>query len=239
LLLTIDQLNKLSEEADKHIINRDHNAIAKTIEKLTVINYEFEHPLHEADYFYILANCYSVLYEARQVEWYSDNLMKAIIFYRKALHCIPEINWIKDITNIQVYEDLRSMIMTNLANHLSSQGRVLCCIPFYDQAISINNKIEAIASKARNQLFLADSLYDDGHTAYHYLIAYQLIKEAINNIDQLYPEQRIDLEGEGYLVRFKEWFEENFETSAFDYFKDEYENFETRKGSVQNSVSFH
>lgn len=227
--MTRDELNKFSEEADKHIINRDYGSLMKLIERLTKRDFDFEHRLYEAHYFYTLANCYSVLYEARKVEWYSDDLMKAVIFYRQALHIIPEFDWEEDVNNIHAYENLRSMVLTNLANCLSSQGRAFCCIPLYDQALSINNKVEAIASKARNQLFLGESLYDNGHKEYHYLVAYQLINEAIDNIDQLYPEHRIDLEGEGYLLRFKKWFEQTFEVSAFDYFKHESGNNESKK----------
>ncbi|MBS3797188.1 LA2681 family HEPN domain-containing protein [Pseudoalteromonas sp. BDTF-M6] len=227
--MTRDELNKFNEEADYHIINRDTDSLVKLIERLTERDFEFEHPLHEAHYFYTVANCYSVLYDARTVEWYSDDLMKAVIFYRKALHSIPEIDRSEDVNNIHTYEDLRSRVVTNLANSLSSQGRALCCISLYDEAISINSNVVAIVSKARNQIFLGESLYDNGHKEYHYFIAYQLIKEAIKNIDQLYPEQRGDLEGEGYLFKFKEWFEQTFEVSAFDYFKDEFDDFETRK----------
>lgn len=227
--MTRNELNDFSKEADQHIISRDYVSLEKLIERLTKLDFDFEHPLYEAHYFYTLANCYSVLYEARNVKWYSDDLMKAVIFYRQALHSIPEVNWNEDVNNIREYENLRSMVLTNLANCLSSQGRAFCCIPLYDQAISINNKIEAVASKARNQLFLGESLYDNGHKEYHYLVAYQLINEAINNIDQLYPEQRKDLEGEGYLLRFKEWFEQTFEVSAFDYFKDKFDNYESKK----------
>lgn len=227
--MTRNELDEFSEEADQHIISRDYGSLVKLIERLTKQDFDFEHPLYEAQYFYVLANCCSAIYKTRRVEWYSDDLMKAIIFYRKALHSIPEADWREDVNNIRAYENLRSMVLTNLANHLSSQGRVFCCIPLYDQAISINNKTEAIVSKARNQIFLGESLYDNGHKEYHYLVAYQLINEAITSIGKLHPEQRVGLEGDGYLLRFKEWFERTFEVSAFDYFKDKFDNDETKK----------
>ncbi|MFA9395769.1 MAG: LA2681 family HEPN domain-containing protein [Halodesulfovibrio sp.] len=229
MLISRDELNEFSKNADEYIITRNHKSLSELVEKLTEQDLEFKHPLYKAHYFYMIANCYSALYEPRNVEWYSDDLMKAVIFYRKALHSIPKIDWCEDVCNIHAYENLRTQILTNLANSLSSQGRILCCIPLYDQAISINNKIEAIASKARNQLVLAESLYDNGHKEYHYLIAYQHIKDAIKNIDQLFPEQRTDLEGDGYLLKFKDWFEQSFEVAAFDYFKDECENFESNE----------
>lgn len=229
MIMTTDEINNLSEEADSHILNRDYEALESLIERLTSEEFEFEHPFYEAHYLYTIANCYSLLYEARRVEWYSDDLMKAIIYYRKSLHRIPKPDCNQKAENIQAFNNLKSMVLTNLANHLSSQGRALCCIPLYDEAIAINKKIEAIASKARNQLFLGESLYDNGHKEYHYFIAYRLIKEAVENIGQLYPEHRVDLEGDGYLIRFKEWFEENFEESSFDYFSEEYNSSKARK----------
>jgi hypothetical protein len=45
------------------------------------------------------------------------------------------------------------------------------------------------------------------------------VKKGIENIDQLYPEQRAPLEKGGKLLNFKKWFEELFETSDFDYVK--------------------
>lgn len=227
--MTTDEINNLSEEADSYILNRDYEALESLIERLISKDFDFEHPLYEAHYLYTIANCYSVLYEARRVEWYSDDLMKAIIYYRKSLHRIPKPDWNEIPENIQAFNNLKSMVLTNLANHLSSQGRVLCCIPFYDEAIAINRKIEAIASKARNQLFLGESLYDNGHKEYHYFIAYKLTKEVADNIEELYPEHRVDLEGDGCLIKFKEWFEENFEESSFDYFSEKYNSSKTRK----------
>ena len=171
MIMTTDEINNLSEEADSHILNRDYEALESLIERLTSEEFEFEHPFYEAHYLYTIANCYSLLYEARRVEWYSDDLMKAIIYYRKSLHRIPKPDCNQKAENIQAFNNLKSMVLTNLANHLSSQGRALCCIPLYDEAIAINKKIEAIASKARNQLFLGESLYDNGHKEYHYFIA--------------------------------------------------------------------
>lgn len=138
--MTTDEINNLSEEADSYILNRDYEALESLIERLISKDFDFEHPLYEAHYLYIIANCYSVLYEARRVEWYSDDLMKAIIYYRKSLHRIPKPDWNDMPENIQAFNNLKSMVLTNLANHLSSQGRVLCCIPFYDEAIAIIEK---------------------------------------------------------------------------------------------------
>ena len=46
--MTRDELNKFSEEADKHIINRDYGSLMKLIERLTKRDFDFEHRLYEA-----------------------------------------------------------------------------------------------------------------------------------------------------------------------------------------------
>lgn len=124
--MTTSEHNEFSQKADEYILNRDYESLERLVEKLTDQDFEFSHLLYKAHYLYVIANCYSVLYESRRVDWYSDDLMKAVIFYRQALYTIPENDWNEDITNIHAYEDLRAKVLTNLANSLSSQGRVFC-----------------------------------------------------------------------------------------------------------------
>jgi hypothetical protein len=232
VLITTEEITRFSTQADTYILNNDHIKLEELVTKITEKEYEFEHRFHEAQYAYTAANCYSILYAARRVTWYSDDLMRAIILYRKALYCLPKPNWMDKPDIIQSYNQLRSMILTNLANSLSSQGRTLCCIPFYDEAIALNHKAEAIISKARNQLFLGGSLFDNGHREYHYFIANNLIKAAQENIDTLYPEQKIELEENGNLYEFSNWFEETFEPSSFDYFSEKYSYSKNRKENL-------
>lgn len=227
--MTTNELDEFSKLADQYIITGDHISLAELVESFTERDFTFPHPIYEAHYLYNLGNCYSELYKARKTEWYSDDLMKSIIFYRKALHALPKVDWREHKNNIHAYNNLRSMIETNLANRLSSQGRVLCCIPHYDKAISINNNPVAIISKANNELFLGNSLYDNGHSEYHYFIAYELVSKGIENIKQLHPEQRLPLEEGGRLFNFKKWFEKYFESSSFDYFKEYTEEFTSKK----------
>lgn len=213
-----DELEEFSKLADQYIITCDHASLAALVESYTKQDFTFSHPLYEAHYLYCLGNCYSKLYETRKTEWYSDDLMKSVIFYRKAIHTLPKANWQEHVNNIHAYDSLRSMIETNLANRLSSQGRALCCIPHYDKAISIDNNPVAIISKANNELFLGNSLYDEGHSEYHYFIAYNLLKKGLDNFKKQYPEQKESLEDGGRLHNFQKWFEDNFEISSFDYF---------------------
>lgn len=220
MLLQKDELDEFSSRADEYIITGDHVSLSALVESFTERDFTFTHPFYEAHFLYCLGNCYSKLYETRKTEWYSDDLMKSVIFYRKALYALPKADWREHENNIHAYNNLRSMIETNLANHLSSQGRTLCSITHYDKAISIDNNLVAIIAKASNEIFLGQSLYDNGHAEYHFLVAYKLLKKAIENISQLSPEQRGPLEKGGRLFNFIRWFEESFELSAFDYFKD-------------------
>ncbi|MEG1421517.1 MAG: hypothetical protein RSB40_14215 [Citrobacter sp.] len=225
MLITKNELDEFGTLADQFIINSDHESLAALVERFTKHDFEFPHPIYEAHYLYCLGNCYSELYRYRSTEWYSDDLMNAIIFYRKALHTIPKTDWKGHEKNIEAYNNLRSMVETNLASCLSSQGRVLCCIPHYDKAISIDNNPVAILAKADNELFLGQSLYDNGHSEYHFLMAYELINRGMENINELYPDQRIPLEEGGRLFNFKKWFEGTFEISSFKYFKEYNEYF--------------
>lgn len=125
-------------------------SLATLVERFIKHGFEFPHPIYEAHYLYCLGNCYSELYRYRRKEWYSEDLINAIIYYRKALHTIPKADWKEHEKNIESYNNLRSMAENNLTSRLSSQGRVLCCIPHYDKAISIDNNPVAILAKANN-----------------------------------------------------------------------------------------
>lgn len=227
--MTKNELYEFSKLADQYIITGDHVSLTALVESFTGRDFTFSHPLYEAQYLYSLGNCYSELYQTCKTEWYSDDLMKSIIFYRKALYVLTKTDWREHENNIHASNNLRSMIETNLVNRLSSQGRVLCCIPHYDKAISIDSNPVAIIAKADNELFLSHSLYDNSHSEYHYFTAYELVMKGIENIEQLYPEHRTALEEGGRLFNFKKWFEELFETSAFDYFKEYTKEFTSQK----------
>lgn len=110
MLITKNELDEFGTLADQFIINSDHESLAALVERFTKHDFEFPHPLYEAHYLYCLGNCYSELYRYRSIEWYSDDLMNAIIFYRKALHTIPKTDWKDHEVNRQAYNDLRSLV---------------------------------------------------------------------------------------------------------------------------------
>lgn len=227
--MSAKELDEFCQHADRYILTGDDVSLSALIEKYTEKDIIFEHPIYEAHYLYSLGNCYSSLYEKRKTEWYSEDLMKSVISYRKAIYSLPKKEWNEDEAITIARTNLRSMIETNLGNCLSSQGRALCCISHFDEAILLDFNPVAIISKARNELFLANSLYDEGHIQYHYFIAHKLVTKASENIELLYPEQRETLEEGGNLFKFKEWFEKSFDILSFDYYREYKESFSSRK----------
>ncbi|MBK0095845.1 hypothetical protein IBT49_07640 [Erwinia sp. S63] len=229
MLMSIAELTEFSELADEYMITGNDIALVSLVEKYTSKNFAFAHPIHEAHYLYCLGTCYSDLHEKRKTEWYSDDLMKSVIAYRKAIHALPKHDWSEheNVTNART--NLRSRIETNLAIQLSSQGRALCCLPHFDKAISLDENPVAINSKAINQIFLGDSLYDQYHSGYHYFKAYELTNQALDNIDKLYPEQRVYLEKDGQLSTFKDAFENKYDLDSFYQFKEYKQEYSSKK----------
>ena len=208
-----NELIAFLRKSDDLLLTFNTDVLKDHIEQYTTNEYKFESGFDEARYYYGLGNCFAALYNSHSSMWHSQELAKVVVCYRKAL---AKINKIDSSPEIDMW---KSMILTNLANYLSSQGRVLCCIELYDEAIRLDNNPVAYVSKARNELFIADSIYDSGHRDYHYFTAATLLDELKPYAKYLEPEQRQPIEKGGRLNHFKNWFHENYKYSAFDYFK--------------------
>ncbi|WP_198421118.1 LA2681 family HEPN domain-containing protein [Vibrio parahaemolyticus] len=163
------------------------------------------------------------MFHPQTSKWYAPESTKVAVCYRKAL---AKINLLASKPET---DSLKSMICTNLANHLSSQGRAFCCIELYDEAIRLDNNPVAYVAKARNELFVAGSLCDLSHSQYHYYTAAKLLKQLEPYKDQLEPEQRPPIEQGGMLHDFNEWFQGNFSFDYFDSFKTFKEEFESEE----------
>lgn len=223
-ILNSHSLEKLSSLADELLMAKEHDELKKFLDTHLGNHYTFEKSTDEAQFYYILGNCSQELFNYRNLKWFSDDLSHAVIFFRKALHLIQNLDF---PTDEELF--LKSCIETNLGNNLSSQGRLLCCIPLWDSALSCKHNPVPIISKANNELSLADSVYDPGHQYYHYFTAYNLITQGLDHLDLLYPEQRIAYSENSTLMNFKAWFEDNFSLDDFEHYDSYEENFETRK----------
>lgn len=217
-------LKELSQMADDLLLGDNHENLKTFFHSLSEAEFFFESLIDEAHFYYMLGNCAQELYNYHRLDWFSDELSKSVILFRKALYIIRQIDF---PTDQELY--LQSCIETNLGNTLSSQGRTFCCIPLWDNAIKCKQNPVPILSKANHELFLAGNLYDPGHRDFHYFTAYKLIKSGLEHLGQLYPEQKIAYSENGNLMKFKEWFEENFKTDDFTYFESYKMEFESRK----------
>ncbi|HCG7222333.1 TPA: hypothetical protein NJ356_000640 [Vibrio parahaemolyticus] len=217
------ELIEFSTKSDELLLSGDIQGLNQHVEHYTSQQYEFDSPFLEAQYYYALGNCYSALFHPQTSKWYAPESTKVAACYRKAL---AKINL---LTSKPQTDSLKSMICTNLANHLSSQGRAFCCIELYDEAIRLDNNPVAYVAKARNELFVAGSLYDLSHSQYHYYTAAKLLNQLEPYKDQLEAEQRTPIEQGGMLHDFNEWFHENFSFDDFDSFKTFKEEFESEE----------
>lgn len=90
MLITKNDLDEFGELANQFISSSVYASLTALVERYTINDLESPHPLYETHYLYCLGNCHSELFKYRSTEWYSDNLMNAIIYYRKTLHTIPK-----------------------------------------------------------------------------------------------------------------------------------------------------
>lgn len=218
-----NMLENMSTEVDILIIKGDKLSLKHYVERLTSEDIKFEDKTDEARFLYIIGNCYQELYQNREMDWYSDDLSKAVIFFRRAMNVVNEI---KSPSNDDLF--LQSCIETNLANSLSAQGRAFCCIPLWDSAINRLNPI-AMICKAQNELYLADVLYDPGHQEYHLFVAYKLIIQGLQYKEFLHEDQLYAFSENGNFMKFKAWFENNLTTSCYEKYEEEQYDFETRE----------
>jgi hypothetical protein len=224
--ITQIELEDIFKKSDDLVLSNDFTGLEKHLKEITSNQYEFDSTFVEAQFYYAIGNCYSSLHHPNRSKWYSSDQTKIAISYRKSLAKINSLES-SPITN-----QLKSMVSTNLANHLSSQGRALCCIELYDNAIRINNNPVAYVAKARNELFIAESIYDGGHRGYHYYVASTLLDELKQFEKNLEVEQRIPIESGGILYNFKQWFDESFDVNSFDYFKEYKREFKSGEQKV-------
>ncbi len=222
ILLSSNELEELSRKADDFILAKDHGKLEKFIESSLKNNHSFENLYDEASFYYTMGNCSQEIYNYNSLDWYSDELSKAVILFRKALYTIERIEIPTDKDTL-----LHSCINTNLGNKLSDQGRFFCCIPLWDEAIKHQNPV-ALISKARNEISIAGSIYDSSHMHYHYFTAYKLINLSIEHQDKLHPEQKDYLSRGSDLIKFKEWFEGHYNLEEFEFYKEFKDEVETK-----------
>jgi hypothetical protein len=124
------------------------------------------------------ANCYAALriIEQKGVDdtwsWHQERRISEVLNLRKA---VAETGF------DQVNEVVKCKILTNIASGLSSLGRVIESISYYNKALSyIDNFAMAIGNKAIAQVHYGQHLYDHGHSGIFFFHAHEELNRFCN-----------------------------------------------------------
>lgn len=88
-----DILGTVSNKADELILNGSSLELSEFVKELNDSSMHFENTLDESRFLYIVGNCYQALYKHREIEWYSDDLSKAVIAFRKSLNIANKLKY--------------------------------------------------------------------------------------------------------------------------------------------------
>ncbi|WP_219908866.1 LA2681 family HEPN domain-containing protein [Photobacterium leiognathi] len=217
---------RVDELADENDIEGMQEFIS-TFDMFTPV---FKDDLREAEFHYMLGNAYSLLNVPQLKEWFSPDLNKVVIHFKKALSLLKKGN-IDDIYQIT----LESKISTNLGNYLSQQGRFMCAKKFWQRGILLDNQPIAHTAMYQSEMVVAACLNNDQSKAcYHYYLAYQSL---LNRLEL--PNDPIQF-NDSYLIfddertsRFKRWFEETFNENEFDQFYHHYDDGDLTEAEVE------
>jgi len=224
IFLKTNDLHKLALEADEVLVSNDKERIRQLLDSFLNCEFTFESDLIEAYFLYISGNLSQNIYNYNRVDWYSDELSRSVILFRKALFTLKKIKLLDKSSRA-----LQSLIETNLGNTLCSQGRTFCCIPLWDSALKEKSNAVPIISKATHLVNLAYTIENDNHKAYYYFTAYKLIQLGLQHLDLLVCDQKNAYAEHSKLIDFKKWFEKNHKTDDFDDIELFEEKCETRK----------
>ncbi|MDE1224809.1 LA2681 family HEPN domain-containing protein [Vibrio aestuarianus] len=208
-----DALDLFNARVDELIDRKNVADMEKFIGTFDAFTPVFEDDFREAEFHYMLGNAYSLLYVPQLNEWYSPNLNKVIIHFKKALNALKNRN-IDDECQIA----LTSQIETNYGNYLSQQGRFMCAKRHWKNAINLNNQPIAHTAMYDNELYLSHCIsHDEQKAIYHQFLAYKSLCERLklpNN--QAYFNDSHYIFDDEKTQNFKQWFEEQY---TLDYFK--------------------
>lgn len=216
---------RVDELADDNDVEGMQNFIS-TFDMFTPV---FEDDFREAEFNYMLGNAYSLLNVPQQKEWFSPELNKVIIHFKKALSLLKKRN-IDDIYQIT----LESQISTNLGNYLSQQGRFMCAKKFWQRGILLNNQPIAHTAMYQSERYIAHySQHDTPKAHYHYYLAYQSLKSRLElpNDPTKFNDSCL-IFGNEWTETFKSWFEKKFDESEFDRFYEPYDKRELNEKEI-------
>ncbi|MBO2915908.1 hypothetical protein J5H46_23310, partial [Enterobacter sichuanensis] len=91
ILLDDSSIALFEMRADEVISNNVTNEIIGFIKAIENPNYVFSTEVVKSRYYYTIANCQSAAFKKTNTNWYSEELGKSVINYRKALNALQHI----------------------------------------------------------------------------------------------------------------------------------------------------
>ncbi|MBO0180139.1 LA2681 family HEPN domain-containing protein [Vibrio parahaemolyticus] len=229
MLIDDSALDLFNLRVDELTDDNDVEGMQNFISTFDMFTPVFEDDYREAEFNYMLGNAYSLLNVPQQKEWFSPELNKVIIHFKKALSLLKKRN-IDDIYQIT----LESQISTNLGNYLSQQGRFMCAKKFWQRGILLNNQPIAHTAMYQSERYIAHYLQHDTPKAhYHYYLAYQSLKSRLElpNDPTKFNDSCL-IFGNEWTETFKSWFEKNFDESEFERFYEPYDKRELNEKEI-------
>lgn len=161
--------------------------------------------------YYSIGSGYSHVSARRDKSFDSKSSGLALLNFRKALaeaktFARDSLRSIPSDEMMVAFNDLRSLLLTNLANVLDQQGRRLEALVYYDKAISSGN-VNAVLFKAICTHKLAMSVYDHTHTFHLLRESTKFYREAVSRIDEFHPVQKQCIGDDQSITNFLTWFE--------------------------------
>lgn len=191
---------------DEIILGRKHEELKVFMALLEGRRYESSKC--RAQNYYIIGNGYAFLADGLQSPW-DERVGFQVKFYKKSQY---------EQGFSELSDDLRSRVYTNLANALSSQGRLFEAIRELDRALAIFNNPLAYFSKGMALLEVSSSLYDKGHAVYFQKEAYPILKYVFECKEQLFDADHLKcIEAAVPYIEFVKHFDRHYDSICEDY----------------------
>lgn len=191
-------------------------------------------PLIRLHLFYNIGSGYSHVAARRDNQFDSKCSGLALLNFRKAMAEVKTFarESIGSIPSDQIMDsfyDLRSRLLTNMANELDYQGRRLEALSYYEDPIESGN-VHAVLSKASCLYRLGQSVYDDGHAYYLQRESANCYQDALSRIEEFPSVQRNSIESDPFYNHFINWFQEQELQHSSDF-----PDINTLRGSSSNT----
>lgn len=208
--ITTKDLQEKAASMDYLCDRNDFDGILKLCDDLD--KYTHASSFHRLHIYYTIGSGFSYVSARRDRSFDSRSSGLALLNFRKALAEVKtfardSFRSVPSHEMMVAFYDMRSRLLTNLANELDHQGRRLEALVYHDDAISSGN-VNALLGKASCIYKLAESVYDGDHAYYLYRESAKFYREAFSRIDEFHPTQKQHILSNPFYDHFLKWFED-------------------------------